>query len=107
MSHPGAKGRRAVRIWKPPVATEVDEELAFHVEMRTREFIARGMGPAEARAAALRGFGDYERVRRTCRDIGERRERGMRRAELIHEMRHDARYALRTLRRSPVFTAGR
>ena len=94
-----------MRIWRPSVAQEVDEELAFHVEMRTRQLVAGGMTPAEARAAALSGFGDYERVRRTCRDLGERRERGMRRAELIHELRQDARYALRTLRRSPGFTA--
>ena len=28
--------------WRPRVGDEVDEELAFHVEMRTRELIAEG-----------------------------------------------------------------
>ena len=44
--------------WRPRVDEEVDEELAFHVEMRTREYIARGVDPAAARLEAERGFGD-------------------------------------------------
>ena len=30
-------------LWRIPVNQEVDEELAFHVEMRTRELISRGV----------------------------------------------------------------
>ena len=29
--------------WRPRVADEVDEELSFHLEMRTRELIAAGI----------------------------------------------------------------
>jgi hypothetical protein len=35
--------------WRPRVDEEVEEELAFHIEMRTREYIARGIDPETAR----------------------------------------------------------
>ena len=28
------------RFWQPPLSREVDEELAFHLEMRVRELMA-------------------------------------------------------------------
>jgi predicted permease len=91
-------------LWKASVADEVDAELAFHVEMRTREYIARGLDPELARAKALGRFGDMTRVNDTCRRIGEGRDRDMRRAEWLHELAQDARYAVRQLARMPGFT---
>jgi len=106
MPTPGAFGRQLrSAIWKASVAEEVDAELAFHVEMRTREYIKRGDDPELARAKAIGRFGDIQRVNDTCRRIGEGRERDMRRAEWIHELVQDARYALRQLARMPGFTA--
>ena len=105
MPRQGAFGRQLRSfIWKASVADEVDAELAFHVEMRTREYIARGLDPELARAKAVGRFGDIQRVNTTCRRIGEGRERDMRRAEWIHELAQDARYALRQLARMPGFT---
>jgi len=34
------------RLWRGTVEDEVDTELAFHVEMRVREYVAAGMDPA-------------------------------------------------------------
>jgi len=91
--------------WKPPrVADEVDDELALHVEMRTREFIERGMDPIEARRAAEGRLGDVERVRAQCRTIAEGRDRDMRRAEYFSELLQDAAFAGRQLMRNPGFT---
>ena len=45
---------------------EVDEELKFHLEQRTRDYIARGMSPEAARDAATQRFGDTARVREAC-----------------------------------------
>ena len=105
MPRPGTFGRQLRSLlWKASVADEVDAELAFHVEMRTREYIARGLDPELARARAIGRFGDFKRVNDTCRRIGEGRERDMRRAEWIHEFMQDARYALRQLARMPGFT---
>jgi hypothetical protein len=43
---------RLSSLWKLPAEREVDEELAFHLEMRTREHVERGLDPAAARAEA-------------------------------------------------------
>ena len=58
------------------ITDEVTDELEFHLEMRTREYIARGMSPADARDRALARFGDLAHVRKTCRDIGRRKDDG-------------------------------
>ena len=44
----------------------MDEELKFHLEQRTREYIAQGMSPEAARRTATEKFGDVTRVRETC-----------------------------------------
>ncbi len=62
------------------------------------------MAPAEARRHALHRFGDVDRVRGECTDIRHHMETDMRRAEFFTELRQDARYAIRTLARSPLFT---
>jgi predicted permease len=90
-------------IWKPSVTEEVDSELDFHLEMRTRELIAKGVDPERARADAVARFGDLDRVHHTLERIGRRRDRREARTEWFTEMRHDAMYGLRQLRRSPAF----
>jgi predicted permease len=90
-------------LWKPPIEQEVDSEVEFHLEMRTRDYVARGMDPATARAEAMRRFGDVERINETCRDIGRRRDREMRFREWLAELRQDLAYAVRYLRTNPGF----
>ena len=92
------------RFWAVPVETEVDEELAGHLELTVKRFIEQGMNPQAARAAALQRFGDLDRVRDECRDIRHDTEADVRRTELRQEMRMDARYAIRALRKNPLFT---
>jgi putative ABC transport system permease protein len=90
-------------LWKPPVEQEVDSELEFHIEMRTRDNMARGMDREAARAEAMRRFGDVGRINEACRDIGRRRDREMRRTEWLGELRQDFTYAARYLRANPGF----
>ena len=45
---------------------ELTEELQFHLEQRTTEYIERGMSPEAAREAASKRFGDATRVRDVC-----------------------------------------
>ena len=91
-------------IWKTSVDDEVDDELAFHIEMRTRALIAQGVPPEAARADAIARFGDIDRVNRTCREIGRRRDRSMSNAEFVSELRQDITFALRQMRKRPGFT---
>ncbi len=57
---------------------EVDEELAFHIEMRTRELVEKGVDPRIAREMVLARIGDATRLKRTCVDLGRKRDREMR-----------------------------
>ncbi|HEV8238319.1 MAG TPA: ABC transporter permease [Thermoanaerobaculia bacterium] len=92
-------------ILGPTVPEEVEEELHFHLAMRARDLMDEGMSEEQARAEALRRFGDLSNVRAACRRLGEERERDRRRVELLAELRQDLIFGWRQLRRSPGFTA--
>ncbi|AHG93894.1 permease (plasmid) [Gemmatirosa kalamazoonensis] len=82
---------------------EVDDELAFHLEMRVRDHEAEGLATPAARAAAEREFGDVRAIRAACLTIDERRRRRARRSEYMSDLWQDLRLAARALRASPVF----
>ncbi len=98
--------KRSLRswLWRIDIAQEVNEELAFHIEMRTRELVDKGMDPRIAREMVLARLGDADRLKRTCVDLGRKREREMRLTQWLEECRGDVRFALRQLRTSPGFT---
>ena len=54
------------RLFQPEPKAEVEEELAFHLEQRVRDYVARGLDPASARAAARERFGSVDSVREEC-----------------------------------------
>src|SRR5215208_3554812 len=99
--------RRAFRVVfrRSHIAREVDDELAFHLEMRTRRLMADGLDAESARRVALQQFGDMESVRQSCVTMDQERERAMQRANLLDELRQDVIYAVRTLRRNLGFAA--
>ena len=53
-------------------AREVEEELQFHIDMLERKYTQQGMPDAHAKAAALKRFGNLERVKKECVDITRR-----------------------------------
>src|SRR5262249_14719758 len=82
---------------------EVDAELEFHLAMRQRELMARGLSEAAARRAALDRFGDLGRARRECRSIGRQREQRMRLLQYLSELRQDAVFSVRQMLAAPGF----
>ena len=96
--------RRWRRLFGPEPPADVEHELEFHLDMRIRELMAEGLSAEEARQTALRRFGDYEGPRRECVEIDERQRVRMTRSNYFKEFRQDVAYAVRMLRRSPVFT---
>jgi putative ABC transport system permease protein len=85
--------------------SEVDEEIAVHLEMREAELQRRGLGAAEAREEALRLFGDVNKAREACYGSDRRMEKNVRRKEYLGQVKQDALHGLRQLRRRPAFAA--
>jgi putative ABC transport system permease protein len=81
------------------VDARVDQELAFHLEMRTRELIARGVEPAEAERQARDSFGDVSGVRAELRRIGRATDGAERRTRFVAEAAQDIRFAWRMVMR--------
>jgi predicted permease len=96
--------RRYLRLRGANVRADVADELEFHIEMIAARHVANGLSPDEARARARVEFGDIERARRVCEDIGAHQERRHEWAELFDSIGKDCRFALRSLRRAPGFT---
>jgi hypothetical protein len=51
---------------------QVDEELQFHIEMLERKYTQNGMSATQANEAALRRFGNLDRIKKQCVDISRR-----------------------------------
>lgn len=99
--------KRSLRswLWRVSIDQEIDEELAFHLEMRIRELVERGMDPKAAREVAISRLGDLGRLKRTCVDLGRKRDRQMRLMQWLEEFREDVKFAVRQLRSAPAFTS--
>ena len=76
---------------------KLDDELRFHLERQTEQYIRSGMSEAEARRRARLQFGGLDQVKDDCREI-----HGF---TFIETLIQDLRYADRTLIHSPAFTA--
>lgn len=90
---------------RPDASRDVRDEIQFHIEMRTREFIEQGLSPEDARRAAVAAFGDSAAINADLRSaraayIGERARR-----DRLGALRADLSFALRTLRKRAGFTA--
>jgi len=82
---------------------ELDEEVRFHVEMRVARLIAEGVPYDDARAEAVRRFGDVDDLRDYCKTIEDAHMQRARTRERFGTVLQDSRFALRQFRKSPGF----
>ena len=59
------------------VEQELEEELQYHLERKTEEYLAQGLPPEKARQAAVRSMDGLTQRKEECRDIarGQRSSR--------------------------------
>jgi predicted permease len=74
----------------------LDEEIQFHLDAKTEQYIEKGMTPVAARRAACMELGGVEQVKEKVRAV--------RTGTLLETFVQDVRFGLRLLRKSPVFT---
>jgi predicted permease len=84
---------------------ELDEEIRAHIEMRAEDLMAEGLPSEEARAEALRRFGDLEAARKALLLDAVRRQRRLRWMSRIEGLSRDVAVAFRSLHRARGFTA--
>jgi putative ABC transport system permease protein len=90
-------------LWRVPIEQEVRDELAHHVELRTKELIERGIDPVEARAESQRRL-ERSRVEVELTRIGQQRNDRWSRRDWFDEFKQDLTFALRQCRTKPGFT---
>jgi putative ABC transport system permease protein len=97
--------RRYLRLTKPDVIADVDDELSFHIEMRVTDNIRRGMSPDDARREALQRFGTVDNVRDALVEHDRTRQTRIERREFLGDLSQDIAFGFRSLRRAPAFAA--
>lgn len=78
------------------LSNEFDDEIAFHLATRRERLIAEGVSPKEAEIAARRAFGSTLRAKEALGEVWAFR--------WLDDLGRDITFALRSFRRSPVFT---
>ena len=92
-----AFARLASALGRRSAGDDVREEMEYHLELATAEYVRRGMTPADARRRALLDSGGIVQAAESVRD-----QRGL---PWLEGIASDLRCALRSLRHAPAFAA--
>jgi putative ABC transport system permease protein len=96
--------RMSLGFFEPRPDAEIDDEVAFHIEQRVRDYMASGLDEEAARAAARERFGDVESVRRECAQLLRAERRAEARRDWFGDLMQDIRFGARAALASPAFT---
>jgi putative ABC transport system permease protein len=85
-----------MKFWRQRKDEELDAEIRSHLDEAIRDHIARGEAPDEARANALREFGNVGLVKEVTREMWGWAS--------LERLMQDLRFGLRMLRKNPGFS---
>ena len=89
----GLAARMRALLFRRATEQALDDEIRFHLEQETAKNEALGMSPEDARRQALVQFGGLSQAREAHHDVYAARP--------VEDAVADARYTLRTMRRTP------
>src|SRR6218665_1179877 len=95
---------RYIRFFKRNARADAADEVRFHIEMRVRDHMVRGMSLADAQRAAEAEFGSVEGVVQEVARIDKRIDDRAGRVEWWGDLGRDIRVGIRSLRRSLAFS---
>ena len=84
-------------LWRARRERDLDDEIRSHLTMAANDRMDRGESPQSARNSALREFGNVGLVAEVTRETWSR--------SALEQFVRDLRYGLRSLRKSPVYSA--
>ena len=96
-SSPGFRARLRALLNPRGADRDLTDEIRFHIELETEKNRRLGMSADDARRVAVAHFGGVQRVREEHHDV--------RRPHWIEDFVGDARFAVRSLRRTPGLAA--
>ncbi len=96
MHYPAVFRRLWALVCRKSVEQQLDDELAFHLQMQREENERQGMAEEAARLAAIRSFGSVAKSKESCRE-----QKGVPLAEAVGQ---DVRYGTRKLLGSPLYS---
>ncbi len=85
------------------VARDVDDEVSFHLEMKSSALVSSGVEKSEAERVARQSFGDVEQAKKALRTEERAHERRAARSNWMQEWVRDAAHTLRQMQRAPGF----
>jgi predicted permease len=88
---------KRARFSRYAVDEDMDKEMRLHLDLLVQDYERAGLSPADARRAASRRFGNLLQLKERGHDV-----RGF---PILEAVLRDAKYGLRGLFRTPVFTA--
>ena len=85
---------------------EIDAEIDAHLSARIEYLVAQGLSAEQARAEALRRFGDVAGARVALLNQAHARQRRLDLRERVNRLMQDVRFVARSLARAPAFSVG-
>lgn len=93
-----ARWRRLLNLLhRARISQAIDDELQFHIDERVDELMAGGLSETDARSLAARQFGNATLYNERTRHLDV--------PQALEDLFEDATYAVRSLARTPAFTA--